>query len=77
MIPQKDEDVQGDEYVNVSTTKLHTKSEAIYENVSSDKPRYAEPTAITRRQNTGFSMQENPAYKVTKMMTKTRTHKLK
>ena len=74
MIPQKDEDVQGDEYVNTSTTKLHKKSEvAIYENVSSEKTHYAEPTAIATTQNTGFSMQENPAYK----MTKTKAHKLK
>ena len=70
MVSQREGDIQDDEYANVSTTNLHKKSEEIiYENVTSDKPRYAEPTAIVKTQNTGISVQENPAYK--KVKTKT------
>lgn len=64
MISQRQGDIQDDEYVNVSTTKLHKKSEeAIYESITSDKPCYVEPTAIATTQNTGISVQENLAYK--------------
>ena len=64
VVSQREGDIQDDEYVNVSTTKLHKRSEeAFYESITSDKPRYAEPTVIATTQNTGISVQENLAYK--------------